>query len=54
VPHDAAAVAHAIRRQVEHGRYAADTTYGDGRAGERIAAILAASGRIDVQKKITY
>ncbi len=31
----------AIKRQIDHGKYAPDHTYGDGRAGERIARILA-------------
>src|SRR6185437_2905200 len=54
VPHDAAAIAAALRRQLDHGRYPSDGTYGDGRAGERIAATLAAAGHIDVQKRIAY
>jgi UDP-hydrolysing UDP-N-acetyl-D-glucosamine 2-epimerase len=54
VPHDTAAIAAALRRQLDHGRYPADSTYGDGRAGERIAAILADAGHIDVQKRIAY
>ena len=53
-PHDKAAIAAALRRQVAHGRYESDTLYGDGRAGERIAAVLARSGTIEVQKRITY
>ena len=54
VPHDTAAIAAALRRQLDHGRYPADSTYGDGSAGERIAAILADAGHIDVQKRIAY
>ncbi|MBV9522970.1 MAG: UDP-N-acetylglucosamine 2-epimerase (hydrolyzing) [Alphaproteobacteria bacterium] len=53
-PHDRAAIAAALRRQVAHGHYESDTLYGDGRAGERIAAVLARSGTIEVQKRITY
>ncbi|MGQ0512033.1 MAG: UDP-N-acetylglucosamine 2-epimerase [Betaproteobacteria bacterium] len=48
-----AAIAAAMRRQVAHGRYASEPIYGDGRAGERIAAILATC-RPRVQKRITY
>src|SRR5207237_5717379 len=41
VPHDAAAIAAAIRRQVDRQRYARDPIYGDGKAGPRIAEVLA-------------
>ncbi|MCK4722639.1 MAG: UDP-N-acetylglucosamine 2-epimerase, partial [Dehalococcoidia bacterium] len=43
----------AIVRQVNHGKYPADNIYGDGKAGERIADILAVCG-LAVQKQITY
>lgn len=36
-----AEIAHAIRKQLRHGRYASSTLYGDGRVSERIAAALA-------------
>jgi len=52
-PHEAQAMAAAIRRQVEHGPYASDPIYGDGSAGERIAAILAEC-EFRIQKRITY
>jgi UDP-N-acetylglucosamine 2-epimerase len=52
-PHEPQAIAGAIRRQVEHGPYAHDPIYGDGRAGERIAAILAEC-EFRIQKRITY
>jgi UDP-hydrolysing UDP-N-acetyl-D-glucosamine 2-epimerase len=42
-----------IERQLAHGRYEMDPIYGDGRAGERIAATLATE-KVDVQKRITY
>lgn len=41
VPPDAAAIAQALREQLEQGPGAWDNPYGDGRAGERIAALLA-------------
>lgn len=47
------AVAEAIARQIRHGRYPTDPIYGDGQAGERIAAVLA-TVRVNVQKRITY
>ena len=40
-PHDRTAIARALGRQIESGRYACDTLYGSGGAGEKIAAILA-------------
>lgn len=36
-----AEIAHAIRKQLRHGRYAPSTLYGDGRVSERIATALA-------------
>jgi UDP-hydrolysing UDP-N-acetyl-D-glucosamine 2-epimerase len=41
VDHDRHEIANAIKLQLAHGKYATDTLYGDGRAGERIAAHLA-------------
>lgn len=43
----------AARRQLEHGPYTSRHLYGDGRAGERIARVLA-SAPLTVQKRITY
>ena len=54
VPHDTAAIAKALRTQIDHGRYSTDPIYGDGKAGERIAAVLATKTDIKVQKRITY
>ena len=53
VDHDRKAIAEAIRRQVNHGRYPTDPVYGDGSAGERIARILV-DCPVQVQKRITY
>lgn len=41
VPLEAGALAAAIRHQLGHGRYRCDNAWGDGRAGERIAHLLA-------------
>jgi UDP-N-acetylglucosamine 2-epimerase len=41
VPHDVAAIREAVDRQIAHGPYESSTLYGDGHAGERIAAVLA-------------
>jgi len=43
----------AIKKQLEHGRYSPDYIYGDGKAGERIAEILATC-ELKVQKRISY
>jgi UDP-hydrolysing UDP-N-acetyl-D-glucosamine 2-epimerase len=53
VPEDRDAIADAIRRQLDHGKYDREPLYGDGRAGERIADILT---WVDppIQKRITY
>lgn len=44
----------AVKKQIMHGRYGSEHIYGDGRAGERIAEILASIDRVSVQKRITY
>ena len=41
VAYDAGAMAAAIGAQLAHGAYASDPIYGDGRSGEKIAAVLA-------------
>lgn len=43
----------AIEKQVKHGRYPTDPIYGDGKAGERIADVLA-NCELKVQKQISY
>jgi UDP-hydrolysing UDP-N-acetyl-D-glucosamine 2-epimerase len=53
VGHDREEILDAVRRQVRHGWYPADPIYGDGRAGERIADILATCP-LRVQKRIAY
>jgi len=53
VEHRREAIADAVRAQMQHGPYASDATYGDGRAGERIASVLA-TGTWRLQKQITY
>jgi UDP-hydrolysing UDP-N-acetyl-D-glucosamine 2-epimerase len=42
-----------IRRQAQHGRYPSDPLYGDGRAGGRIATLLARVP-ITVQKRLVF
>ncbi len=41
VGHDADAISRAARRQMDHGAYPSDPVYGDGRAGVKIARVLA-------------
>ena len=53
VGHDRKAIADAIRRQVEHGRFPPAHLYGDGQAGPRIAEVLART-TLGVQKRIQY
>ena len=54
VEHNESAIADAIGMQLKHGRYEMADTYGDGKAGGRIADILATLGPVEVQKRITY
>jgi UDP-hydrolysing UDP-N-acetyl-D-glucosamine 2-epimerase len=53
VDHDAAAIADAVDAQVRHGPYPSEPIYGDGRAGERIAGVLA-TVQPTIQKRIAY
>ncbi|MEW6319628.1 MAG: UDP-N-acetylglucosamine 2-epimerase [Acidobacteriota bacterium] len=53
VGHDRSQIAEAVRRQVAHGRFESVHIYGDGRAGERIAAVLATTP-LRSQKRIHY
>ena len=53
VPNDRDAIGEALERQISNGRYATDPIYGDGKAADRIADILARE-KVDVQKRITY
>ena len=53
VAYDKDEIKAAIARQIDHGRYAMEPIYGDGRAGERIADVLSTEV-VDVQKCITY
>lgn len=54
VDHNPGAIADAIADQRNHGRYAMQDIYGDGKAGLRIADILAGLGPVTIQKTITY
>jgi UDP-hydrolysing UDP-N-acetyl-D-glucosamine 2-epimerase len=53
VGYDRGEIVAAVRAQVAHGRYASDHLYGDGRAGGRIASVLAKSP-LTVQKRLMY
>ena len=53
VPYDRHAILDAIRRQAQRGRLSSDPLYGDGKAGERIAAILA-EVPLTVEKRLTF
>ena len=54
VPHDMNAIYDALQKQIAHGPYGMQPIYGDGKAGERIADILAGYGEVNVQKRIEY
>lgn len=53
VDYAAAGILDAARKQVAHGRYASDPVYGDGRSGEKIAAVLATAWP-PLDKAISY
>ncbi len=53
VPYNHKEIDAAVRRQIQNGRYPSNTIYGDGKAGERIADILA-DVNIDIQKRLMY
>jgi UDP-hydrolysing UDP-N-acetyl-D-glucosamine 2-epimerase len=53
VDYDRSEIADAVREQVEHGPYGHEPIYGDGRAGERIADVLARVD-VDIQKRMSY
>jgi len=53
VPYDRRHIADAIRGQVEQGRFDSDQLYGDGKAGSRIAEVLA-SADLSIQKHLAY
>jgi UDP-hydrolysing UDP-N-acetyl-D-glucosamine 2-epimerase len=53
VGHDLEEIKDATLRQIKHGRYDPDNLYGDGRAGEKIARLLAASP-LKIEKRLTY
>jgi hypothetical protein len=52
-PHDAPTIAQALRQQIAHGPYESQPIYGDGKAGKRIAELLATK-TVNIQKRITY
>ncbi len=53
VGYDRNEIAHAIRTQISHGRYARDLIYGDGTAGKRMADLLA-EVPLKVEKRLAY
>jgi UDP-hydrolysing UDP-N-acetyl-D-glucosamine 2-epimerase len=53
VDYDRNEIGDAVRAQVEHGQYGHEPIYGDGRAGQRIAHVLA-QVELSIQKRITY
>jgi UDP-hydrolysing UDP-N-acetyl-D-glucosamine 2-epimerase len=53
VPYDREAIAEAVRSQIANGRYPGEHIYGDGRAGERIAEVLA-TAPLSIDKRLWY
>jgi UDP-hydrolysing UDP-N-acetyl-D-glucosamine 2-epimerase len=53
VPYDGGAIAAAVRKQIDHGRYSRDLMFGDGTAGVKIADVLA-QAHFRIQKRIAY
>jgi UDP-N-acetylglucosamine 2-epimerase len=53
VEHDRRQIADAIERHRENGPVPADHLYGDGRAGARIADVLA-TAPLTIEKRLTY
>lgn len=53
VGYDRAAIIAAVRHQLKSGRLPSDTVYGDGKAGPRIAELLATC-ELRVEKRLTY
>ena len=53
VGHDRKAILSAIRRQVANGQYPQDVLYGDGKAGQRIADLLAQC-ELRIEKRLVY
>ena len=53
VEHDRAAISAAIGAHIRNGKPPSDHLYGDGRAGERIAACLA-TAELRIEKRLTY
>ena len=53
VGYDRSAIAAAVRAHEGKGRYPSSTIYGDGRAGERIARLLA-TAPLSIEKRIRY
>ena len=53
VPHDANQIKEATDQQIAHGSYETEGLYGDGKAGPRIADVLA-TAEIRTKKQISY
>ena len=53
VPYQRDAILAAMREQVAHGQYPRDLLYGDGRAGEQIADVLA-KAPLQIEKRLAY
>lgn len=53
VPYEKQAILTAARKQIDSGRREGDKLYGDGKAGEKIAQVLA-DAKLSIEKMLTY
>jgi UDP-hydrolysing UDP-N-acetyl-D-glucosamine 2-epimerase len=53
VGHDRRQIADAVARQIANGRYSSAPVYGEGRAGVKIAEVLA-TAEVTIQKRLSY
>lgn len=51
--YDRKEIGKAVLKQISHGKYKPEMIFGDGKAGERIAKIMAET-KLDIRKKITF
>lgn len=54
VANNSAAIIEAVKKQMQSGKYKSDNLYGNGKAGEKIAEILAEIRYPNIQKTIAY
>jgi UDP-N-acetylglucosamine 2-epimerase len=53
VDHERSAIKKAVCRHLANGRYSSDSIYGNGKAGQRIADLLA-HAQLNIEKRLSY